>query len=324
MKLRAFLTKSTPLISLYTMARQGNISPAYMFVCEDEMLLDEAVATFIAQRIIKSGQDIEKVVDKILRGGYADIKFFPEGDTVKVDDVKKLLQDVYYTPMELDVKFYVINNAETANDAAQNKLLKTLEDVSSSTCIILKCKKVEKILPTIKSRCQRIEIPPYSYEELSEELARNYVEDESFNFALSVSGGYPGIAIKAMEDKSKYAMFQLARETLLFMKTSKDMLHYSAKWLAQKNSVREILDNVERFMSDLVLLDACQGSLIKLKSNTKDLITLKSMGYTGEVALKILPRIAESKQKLDFNASVVTIIDAILYSILEVKAKCRK
>ena len=53
MKLRAFLTKSTPLVSLFTMARQGNISPAYMFVCEDETLLDEAVATFIAQRIIK-------------------------------------------------------------------------------------------------------------------------------------------------------------------------------------------------------------------------------------------------------------------------------
>ena len=77
-------------------------------------------------------------------------------------------------------------------------------------------------------------------------------------------------------------------------------------------------------MTDLVVLDAKEGSLVKLRSNMKDLVTLRTMGYTGEVALKILPRIAESKQKLDFNASVVTVIDAILYSILEVKAKCRK
>ena len=324
MKFFSFLTKSAPLTSLFNQASKHNVSPSYMFVCEDELLLDEAVATFIAQRIKKDGQDIKDVASKVMRGGYADVKFFPEGESVRVADVEKIIQDVYYTPMELPMKFYVINNAETANEASQNKLLKTLEDATSSTCIILKCKKIASILPTIKSRCQRIEIPPYSYEELREELSRVYPEDEGFHFALSVSGGYPGIAVSAMEDKSKFAMFQIARETLLFMKTSKDMLHYSAKWLAQKTNVREILDNVERFFTDLVLLDAQQGSLIRLKSNTKDLLTLKAMGYTGEVALKILPRIAESKQKLDFNASAVTVIDAILYSILEVKAKCRK
>ena len=324
MKFLSLLTQNPTLLSLYQQARKGKTSPSYMFVCEDESLLDEAVALFIASRIAKNGQDLSAVADRIMRGGYVDVKFFPEGNAVKVDDVEKLIQDVIYTPMELNVKFYVINRTETATEAAQNKLLKTLEDANESTCIILKCKKTSTVLPTIKSRCQRIEIPPYSYDQLKDELSHRYPEDELFHFALSVSGGYPGIAVSAMEDKGRFAMFQLARETLLFMKTSKDMLHYSAKWLAQKTQVREILDNVERFMTDLVLLDAKEGSLIRLKSNTKDLITLRSMGYTGEVALKILPRIAESKQKLDFNASVVTVIDAILYSILEVKAKCRK
>ena len=319
-----FLKKSPTLMALYQQARAKKIASSYIFTCEDTALLDEAVATFIACRIAKEGQTISSVTDRVLRDGFVDVKYFPKDDAFKVDDAKTIVQDVLLTPIECEVKFFVINKAETANEASQNKLLKTLEEASESTCIILKCKKTTNILPTIKSRCQSIEIPPYSYDELREELAHKYPEDESFHFALSVSGGYPGIAVNAMEDKSKFAMFQIARETLLFMKTSKDMLHYSAKWLAQKNQVREILDNIERFMTDLVVLDAKEGSLVKLRSNMKDLVTLRTMGYTGEVALKILPRIAESKQKLDFNASVVTVIDAILYSMLEVKAKCRK
>ena len=145
MKFVPFLTKSSVLSALYMQARAKNISLSYMFVCEDEALCDEAVAMFIAQRIVKDGQDLNKVADRVMRGGYVDVKFFPEDDTVKVADVEKIVQDVYYTPMELDLKFYVIAHSETATEAAQNKLLKTLEDASSSICIILKCQKITNI-----------------------------------------------------------------------------------------------------------------------------------------------------------------------------------
>ena len=324
MKFTTLLNSSLALTPLYADARAGHTLSSYMFVCEDKALLDEAVALFIAYRIAQNGQYVEEIADRVMRNGYVDVRVFPEGDKVKVEDVDRLVNDVYYTPVELDKKFYIINDAHTANEPAQNKLLKTLEEAPQSACIILKCEKTTNVLPTIKSRCQRVELTPYPYEQLKELLSRYYQENDQFNFALSVSGGFPGIAVEAIEDRSKYAMFQIVRETLLYMKTSKDLLHYSAKWLAQKTRVRELLDNVERFLTDLVFLDAKQGSLIRLKSNVKDLLTLKSMGYTGEVALKILPRIAESKQKLDFNASVTAVIDGTLYSILEVKAKCRK
>lgn len=324
MKYGSLLNSSAQLIPLYDDAHKGIMLSAYMFVCKDTALLDEAVALFIAYRIAKNGQSVQDVADRILRNGYVDVKVFPKEEKVKVDDVDELVADVYYTPVELDKKFYIINSANTASESAQNKLLKTLEESPSSTCIILKCESSSNVLPTIKSRCQQIELTPYPYEQLQEHLSRYYAQDDIFNFALSVSGGYPGIAVNVIEDKSKYATFQLVRETLLYMKTSKDMLHYSAKWLAQKSRIKELLDNVEMFMSDLVFLDAKEGLFIRLKGNVKDLLALKAMGYTGEVALKILPRIAESKKKIEFNASVISVIDATLYSILEVKAKCRK
>ncbi len=324
MKLTSLLNSSLALSSIYSDAKLGNVLSSYMFVSEDSLLLDEAVALFIAHYIASNNQYTEDIADRVMRNGFVDVRLFPAGEKVLVDDVDRLVADVYYTPVELDKKFYVVNFAHTANEASQNKLLKTLEEAPSSVCIILKCEKTTNILPTIKSRCQRVELTPYSYEQLKELLLRYYQENDQFNFALSVSGGFPGVAISAIEDKSRYAMFQIVRETLLYMKTSKDLLHYSAKWLAQKTRVKELLDNVERFMTDLVFLDAKEGSLIRLKSNIKDLLALRSMGYTSEVALKILPRIAESKQKLEFNASVTAVIDSTLYSILEVKAKCRK
>ena len=231
---------------------------AYIFVCQDEMLLDEAVTLFLASRIEKA-YGHEKAIERIERGGFADIKYYPKSEDgkVKVDDVKDLLSDVYYTPIELEKKFYVINNANMANEASQNKLLKTLEDTPNSSCIILKCTNLVNILPTIKSRCVKVEISAFAIEEVEKELEtlvqKNYPKDDRFYFALGVSEGYVGEALKALEDDLSYNLFSLVRETFLYMKTSKELLHYSALWLNFKQNLNKLLSYTQLFLSDLVL-----------------------------------------------------------------------
>lgn len=293
-----------------------------MFVCEDEALLDEAVTVFMATRITR--ENAGAVCSRIERNGYADIRYFPQGEKVLVDDVNSLVEDVYYTPVELEKKFYVINKAQTANEASQNKLLKTLEDTPSSCCIILKCTNSTPILPTIKSRCIKVEIPPYPLEVIEKELAKVYREDDRFYFALGVSRGYAGIAYSAYADEKAFSLFTLAKETLIYMKSSKELLHYSALWLERKQNIGQLLDYLELILADLVLYGARDGQKIRFKGNVKEYVSLEKAGYTGEVALKILPVILQAKQKLDFNANVTAVIDGTLYSILEVKTKCLK
>lgn len=302
---------------------------AYMFVCEDELLLDEAVTLFVASKI-ESAYGHEKTIERIERGGFADIKYYPKGEDgkVKVEDVKDILADVYYTPVELDKKFYVINNANTANEASQNKLLKTLEDTPPSSTFILKSTSVTNILPTIKSRCVKVEISAFSPEEVEREIEtvmqKSYAKDDRFYFALGVSEGYVGEALKALNDDLSYNLFSLVRETFLYMKTSKELLHYSALWLNFKQHLNKLLSYVQLFLSDLVLYGEKNGSRIKMKSCVKDYAQLANNGYTSFVALSILPKVFEAKDRLNFNANPTSVVDWLLYSILEVKNKCQK
>ncbi len=53
-------------------------------------------------------------------------------------------------------RVFVIRDAERMNEGAQNALLKTLEEPPGSACLVLVSSSAERLLPTIRSRCQRI------------------------------------------------------------------------------------------------------------------------------------------------------------------------
>ena len=69
-------------------------------------------------------------------------------------------------------RVFLVNEAERMNEGAQNALLKTLEEPPGQTCLILVTASAERLLPTIRSRCQRVPfglLPP-------EFVARQLVE----------------------------------------------------------------------------------------------------------------------------------------------------
>jgi DNA polymerase-3 subunit delta' len=318
------ILKNRNLVKVIDSFSRGAIGSAYLIACEDKYVCDEATALLIAAFI--AGKADEKTADRVLRGGYADVKTIPVPDRrdVKVDDVKGMLDDVYYTPIELDKKFYVVSYFDTANDQAQNKLLKTLEEPPASACIILKCKDFAGILPTVKSRCSKINVLSFPIRDVEEYLASKYAQDERFYFALGVSRGFPGIAEDALLGGEGYELFRIVRETFLYMKTSKDLLHYAAIWSNQRQNMVGLLDYAELFLSDFVKFCNHEGELASLSFATKDFIAMQSLGYNAESALKILPYLTESKRKLDYYCNAQAVADWILYKILEEKTKCQK
>ena len=98
----------------------------------------------------------------------------------------------YLTPTELDKKFYIIRKASTMNESAQNKLLKTLEEAPPKAVIILEITSVSAMLPTVLSRCNRIEVAPTPDEKMRTALSE-YYGDRNLDLAVSLSNGYFGI-----------------------------------------------------------------------------------------------------------------------------------
>ena len=81
-----------------------------------------------------------------------------------------LIEKVSTRPTLSKRKVFVISEAERLNDASQNALLKVLEEPPEYCCIILLCTRMERLLPTTKSRCQIIRFGTIAEDRMIEKL----------------------------------------------------------------------------------------------------------------------------------------------------------
>ncbi|MBT7409841.1 MAG: DNA polymerase III subunit delta' [Methylococcales bacterium] len=81
-----------------------------------------------------------------------------EKKNIKIDDVRKLCQQLSLTPQISSRKIAIIFPAENMNLASANSLLKTLEEPTPNTHLFLLAHRAEKLLPTIRSRCQQMKM----------------------------------------------------------------------------------------------------------------------------------------------------------------------
>ncbi|HKL39339.1 MAG TPA: hypothetical protein VJ894_01605, partial [Cryomorphaceae bacterium] len=98
-------------------------------------------------------------------------------------------------------KVMIIWMPEKLNPAAENKLLKTLEEPSPRTLIILVPTKAEDLLPTIISRAQMVKCRPMRDEEIYSGLVEKYgVPSEVANKATQIAEGNFNLALKTAND----------------------------------------------------------------------------------------------------------------------------
>ena len=82
----------------------------------------------------------------------------PDGAETKLDSVREAIRFSHLTPQLAESKVVLLKEAHCLNRSAGNALLKTLEEPPPSTFLILSSCQYEKLLPTIRSRCQRFHI----------------------------------------------------------------------------------------------------------------------------------------------------------------------
>lgn len=75
---------------------------------------------------------------------------------ITIGQVRQVIGDLYTKPLAYEKKVYLFMNAESMNQEGQNAILKSLEDPPEYVVFILATTNVNKLLPTIVSRCEKI------------------------------------------------------------------------------------------------------------------------------------------------------------------------
>ncbi|MFQ5806275.1 MAG: DNA polymerase III subunit delta' [Phycisphaerae bacterium] len=107
-----------------------------------------------------------------------------------------LIEPASTTPNLGRRRVFLIRDAERMNEGAQNALLKTIEEPPGSACLILVTSSAERLLPTIRSRCQRVpfDLLPSDYVE-KQLRALAGVEPEAACALAAIAQGRLGAAL---------------------------------------------------------------------------------------------------------------------------------
>ena len=97
-------------------------------------------------------------------------------------------------------KVFVVEEAETMTAAAQNGLLKTLEEPAGRAVIMLITDQPESLLPTIRSRCQTLRFAALSPRDAERVVAAHGVSAKDARRAIAVAEGSPGLAMQFLAD----------------------------------------------------------------------------------------------------------------------------
>lgn len=146
-------------------------------------------------------------------------------NTLSIDHIRKsLVSDIGLKPYSNIYKVYIVKDADMMNVAAQNAILKTIEEPPEYAVIILLTKNVDSMLQTVLSRCVKMDMQPLKKDTVKKYLMeREKVVDYQADVAVSFAGGNLG---KARELAVSDDFTGMLEEVVQLLKYIKDMEAY--------------------------------------------------------------------------------------------------
>lgn len=320
------LLKKTAAFGVFSAEkREGRLAHAYLIVHPDGGNLLSYLKVFTKTALSASGNPDsgERACVLIENDAHPDVKIYPaDRENILVEDVADIINESYIKPIESDKRIFIINRAETMNAAAQNKLLKTLEEPPKNTLIMLGATSEYPLLSTVKSRVRKLFIPEFTGEVLISALKKDCPDEERLKTAVSCGDGTVGKALKNYSDDKLREIIDVACEVITGMKSSKNVLEYSRKISALKCDYIEFFGVLKSLFKDMLVAAENRENLVINPAAYKK--TANAEGFSEGAIIYALDKITDAENKLRFNAQEEIVSERLLFQILEGKYKWRK
>ncbi|PKN11675.1 MAG: DNA polymerase III subunit delta' [Deltaproteobacteria bacterium HGW-Deltaproteobacteria-4] len=194
-----------------------------------------------------------------------------DGNTIKIEQIRALQKELSFRPLEGERKICVIEAAEKMNTSSGNALLKTLEEPAGHALLILLTSRPDAVLPTIRSRCQRLPFSRLPTATIRRALTEADAGNEAHAHILATLSD--GSFHKALgRDRDLYLERRkviLKAVTALSHGSYLPLFELAAELAEEKERLSEILDILRAFYRDLLL---CQHGWPEEDLINRDLI----------------------------------------------------
>lgn len=165
-----------------------------------------------------------------------------------IDSLREFIQEVYSAPFGSVGKVFLIHDADRMQDASANAILKTLEEPSPDTTILLLAEKSQDILPTIRSRTSQLSCKPLPLDLVQKVLVEKMLDP---SFALFSDGSIG----KAIELSSKpialNPLFSLLSEKKPYYKLAAELEILEESLADEDPLIRN--QNIERLFCSILM-----------------------------------------------------------------------
>ena len=195
------------------------IAAAYLFDGPSGVGKEKTALAFARIAVAQGDAAIAKRIDE---GNHPDVRVFKprdEGDrNIKVDFIRtEILPLTQFAPFEAKRAFFIFPDADVSfpdsHPQAANALLKTLEEAKPNVAFILTATRSKRLLPTIRSRSQRLRFAPLESDVLKSILRAEGVDDADHAAAIALCGGRADLAISLGQEGYAATLMDLAVRT---------------------------------------------------------------------------------------------------------------
>lgn len=294
--------------------KQSKVPHAYLLVGDNT----KDALTFLTMSLICTEDTLacENCIDcnKIKNNIYSDlISFDGNIETIKKGNVEFIQEQFKKTAVEGKSKIYILENIENATKEAMNSLLKILEEPIPGIYAIFTTKNINRVLPTIQSRCQVIDIKPLNKLELKKELIRDGINEEDANILIKLVSNIDD-AKALYDDRFEYMKLQVINfiEDMFFKKDNLVINTHTnlLKNYKAKEDIRLFLNILAIAMKDVFHVKHYQQISF---TSQKDFFS--TIQVDNNVIIDKIELILEANYKMDSNANIALLIDSLMYKL---------
>lgn len=244
----------------------------------------------------------------------------PDGQTIKKEQIDQLIVEMTKKGYEAGRKIYIIMQADRMNNSSANTLLKYLEEPEGVVTAILLTDSYQSILPTIRSRCQRISFLPPVREKVIAQLVEKGVTD-SMAATVTLVTSSAEEAYKLSQDNE----FAIMRKTVLKLIEASNKDVHEALLFIQSDWIRVFKERNETDQGLDLLLYALRD-VATSKAGLKSIRAFPDeMSYFNELAMTttysqlstMMESVLQAKRQLYSNMNRTLVMEQLVLNMRE-------
>ena len=255
---------------------------------------------------------------RIAAGLHADISILVPGQgeegrspktVIGINAIKELIHRVSLNPYEGSSSVVIIDGAESMSDDAANALLKTLEEPPPQVMFLLLTANEGAVLPTIRSRCQRMVLVPLSRDAMVQRLVSGHqTTPEQAEHLFRLSRGCLGWAIGALDDaqvlEQRQADLEKMQETLdAGLETRFTYANEIATLFgSDRDAAKDLLALWLRWWRDLLLIKEGAEEFLH-NADYSDSLRNQASGLSTAEIVQFINRLMQTLSNLDSNVN---------------------